>query len=86
MAVPALIAAASDLFGGKHFGSILGVILLGGFLGGAMGTWLGGKFFDLTHAYLINFLVAALVMVISAALIWAARPSRVRLVAFVPES
>ena len=80
MAVPALIASSGDLFGGKHYGSILGVILLGGFLGGAIGTWLGGKLFDLTHAYAANFVIAALTMVISMALIWSARPSRVRLI------
>ncbi|HET9529817.1 MAG TPA: MFS transporter [Blastocatellia bacterium] len=80
MALPALMASASDLFQGRHFGAILGVFILGGYLGGALGTWMGGHFFDLTQAYRINFLVAALTMFISAALIWKARPGRVRLV------
>jgi MFS family permease len=80
MALPALMASASDLFQGKHFGAILGVFILGGYLGGALGTWMGGHFFDLTKAYRINFLVAAIVMFISALLIWKARPGRVRLV------
>jgi MFS family permease len=80
MALPALMASAADLFQGKHFGSILGVMILGGYFGGALGTWMGGRFFDLTQAYSVNFLVAALVMFISAALIWKARPGRVRLV------
>jgi MFS family permease len=80
MALPSLIASAADLFQGKHFGAILGFMILGGFLGGALGTWMGGFFFDLTQAYQVNFGVAALVMVISAALIWKARPSRVRLI------
>lgn len=80
MALPALITSSSDLFDGKHFGAILGVILLGGFLGGAVGTWLGGYLYDRTGTYQMNFLVAALTMVISAMLVWKARPSRVRLV------
>src|SRR5215510_6895595 len=80
MALPALMTSAADLFHGEHFGSILGVMILGGFLGGAIGTWLGGYFFDLTHGYRLNFLVAASVMFISASLIWKARPGRVRLV------
>lgn len=80
LALPALMASAADLFQGRHFGSILGVMILGGFSGGAIGTWLGGFFFDLTHAYQVNFLVAALAMLVSAALIWNARPSRVRIV------
>lgn len=86
MALPALMASASDLFQGKHFGAILGMFILGGYFGGALGTWLGGHFFDLTQEYAVNFLVAALVMVISAGLIWKARPGRVRLVRSVAAS
>jgi MFS family permease len=80
MAQPALMASAADLFEGQHFGSILGVIILGAFAGGAIGTWLGGYFFDLLRGYQLNFLVAGLVMFVSAGLIWMARPSRVRTV------
>jgi hypothetical protein len=40
----------------------------------------GEYFFDLTKAYNMYFLVAAVVMFISAALIWKARLTRVRLV------
>jgi MFS family permease len=80
MAFPALMASVADLFQGKHFGSILGVILLSGYFGGALGSWLGGLFFDLTHAYRVNFLVAGIVMLSSAALIWKAGPGQIRLV------
>jgi len=78
MSLPALITSAADLFQGKHFGSILGVIVFGGFIGGAIGTWLGGHLFDLTRAYQVNFLVSGLAMLISAALIWKARPGSIR--------
>lgn len=80
MAFPTLMASAADLFQGKHFGSILGWIALGGYLGAALGSWLSGYLFDLTHSYRLNFLVAALVMFISAALIWKARPGQVRVI------
>jgi MFS family permease len=80
MALPALVTSAADLFRGRHFGSILGVIMLGAFVGGATGTWLGGYLFDLTKAYQTNFILSAVVMLISGALIWKARPGRVRLV------
>jgi MFS family permease len=80
MFFPALMASAADLFQGKHFGSILGVIMLSGYFGGAIGAWIGGFFFDLTHAYRINFLVAGAVMLASAALIWKAGPGQVRLI------
>lgn len=78
MAAPALMISASDLFQGKHFGSILGVIVLGGYFGGAIGAWLSGRLFDLTGAYHVNFLVSGLAMLISATLIWKARPGSVR--------
>ena len=78
MASPALMTSASDLFQGKHFGSILGVIFLGGYFGGAFGAWLGGSLFDLTGAYQVNFLVSGMAMLVSAALIWWVRPGSVR--------
>jgi len=78
MAFPALMAAAADLFQGRRFGSILGVIMLSGYFGGAIGAWLGGFLFDLTHAYRWNFLVAGALMLTSAALIWKAGPGQVR--------
>jgi len=80
MVLPSLMASAADLFQGKHFGSILGVSWLGGYMGGALGAWLSGYLFDLTHAYDINFLVIGVVMVLSAVLFWKAGPSKVRLV------
>jgi MFS family permease len=80
MVAPALMICASDLFQGKHFGSILGVIFLGGYFGGAIGAWLSGRLYDLTGAYQVNFLVAGAAMLISAALIWKVRPGSVRVV------
>jgi MFS family permease len=78
MAVPTLMISASDLFQGKHFGSILGMIFLGGYFGGALGAWLSGRLFDVTGAYQINFIASGLAMLISAGLIWKARPAGVR--------
>jgi MFS family permease len=80
MAAPALLISASDLFQGKHFGSILGVIVLGAYFGAAIGAWLSGRFFDLTHGYQANFVVGGVAMLISAVLIWKARPGRVRVI------
>jgi MFS family permease len=78
MASPSLMISASDLFQGKHFGSILGVIFLGAYFGGAIGAWLSGRLIDLTGAYQVNFLVSGLAMLVSVALIWKARPGTVR--------
>jgi len=78
MAPPSLMISASDLFQGKHFGSILGLIFLGGYFGAAIGAWLSGRLFDITGAYQLNFLVSGLTMLTSAALIWKVRPVGVR--------
>jgi MFS family permease len=78
MVITAVMISASDLFQGKHFGSLLGVIFLGGYFGGAFGAWLGGSLFDLTGAYQVNFLVSGMAMLVSAALIWWVRPGSVR--------
>jgi MFS family permease len=78
MAIPPVMISASDLFQGKHFGRILGVVFLGGYFGGAIGAWLSGSLFDLTGAYYANFLVSGLAMLTSAALIWKARPGSIR--------
>jgi hypothetical protein len=47
--------SASDLFQGKHFGSILGVVFLGGYFGVAIGAWLSVRLFALTGAYQLTF-------------------------------
>jgi MFS family permease len=78
MAPPAIMISTSDLFQGKHFGSILGVIVLVGYFGAAIGAWLSGRLFDLTGAYHVNFLVAGAAMLTAAALIWKVRPGSVR--------
>ncbi|HKX26499.1 MAG TPA: MFS transporter [Blastocatellia bacterium] len=76
MAIPSLMTSAADLFQGRNFGSILGIIVLGGLVGGALGAWLSGHFFDLTRSYQVNFLVSSLAMLLAGALIWKAQPGR----------
>jgi MFS family permease len=78
MPLPALMAATGDIFQGRHLGAIIGVLMLGGFVGGGLGAWLGGKLFDATHSYNSHFVLTVLVTIASAVLICQARPSRVR--------
>lgn len=84
MPMPALMAATGDIFQGKHLGAIIGVMMMGGFVGGAIGAWLGGKLFDLTHSYDSHFILTALVTLGSAALIWGVRPGKVRALDIAP--
>ncbi|MDW8238296.1 MAG: MFS transporter [Acidobacteriota bacterium] len=80
MCLPSLMASVADLFEGKHFGSILGIIMLGGWTVGGVGGWLSGLFFDITQGYKLSFVMAALAMVTSVWLIWRTAPRQIRVV------
>jgi len=50
---------------GQHFGlravaALVGVVLFGATLGGAMGAWVGGEVFDVTNNYQLAFIIAAI--------------------------
>jgi MFS family permease len=65
-------ALTADIFSGKGFGSILGYSTVAVGVGGALGSWLGGAFFDWTRSYLVSFALSALVLGCSDVCIWLA--------------
>jgi len=60
-----LSAISADIFHGKHFGAIFGYFTFSIGLGGAVGAWLGGFLFDLTHSYAVSFWASLACLVIS---------------------
>lgn len=78
LVTPTATAAVADLFGGKHFGSINGFIMLGFGVGGALGPWLGGLFFDWRGNYYLAFLLPLMAFPIACVAVWVAAPRRVR--------
>ena len=58
-------ALTADIFSGKGFGSILGYSTVAVGVGGALGSWLGGAFYDWTGSYLVSFALSALVVGLS---------------------
>jgi MFS family permease len=46
-----IFAGAADIFHGKHFGTISGMLLAGMGVGGAIGPWLGGYLYDTSGSY-----------------------------------
>ncbi|TMA64722.1 MAG: MFS transporter [Deltaproteobacteria bacterium] len=69
-------ALTADIFSGKGFCSILGYSTVAAGVGGALGSWLGGVFYDWTGSYLVSFALSALVLSMSDICIWlAAVPS-----------
>ena len=66
-----LSAISADIFHGKHFGAIFGYFTFSIGLGGAIGAWLGGYLFDVTHSYAIPFWVSLACLIISVFIVWA---------------
>lgn len=51
-------AMASDRFAGPHFGTIVGMVLMAGAVGSAIGPWLAGWLFDRTGSYRVPLGIA----------------------------
>jgi sugar phosphate permease len=75
---PVLFATAADLFQGRHFGSILGTIIIGFSLGGAIAPWLAGFLHDITNSYFPAFFIISGSLVATAVLMWFVAPSKIR--------
>ena len=73
--IPAMV---SDRFGGRHFGAIVGMGLMGSAVGSALGPLMAGYLFDRTGSYMVPFAIAAGCAVVAGAAGWRARALRVR--------
>jgi len=73
---PIITAIASQLFQGRRFGVIYGMLSIGNGIGGAIGPWFGGAIHDLTGSYRVAFLIAVVFCAMGAACFWLARPPR----------
>ena len=71
-------ASAADLYQGRHFGKILGLLDIGFGLGAALGTYMAGLLFDWLQSYHLMFYFIMASMCISIACIWIAAPRRAR--------
>src|SRR5438445_523206 len=73
---PIITAIASQLFPGRRFGVIYGILSVGNGIGGGVAPWFGGFVHDLTGSYRIAFLVAVGFCALGSACFWLARPPR----------
>lgn len=67
---PIITATATQLFGGRRFGAIYGVLNLGNGLGAAIGPLFGGAVHDATGSYRAAFLTAIGFCVAASACFW----------------
>jgi len=76
---PIITAMASQLFPGRRFGVIYGMLSVGNGIGGCVAPWFGGVVHDLTGSYRVAFLVAVGFCVLGSLCFRLARPRRPRL-------
>jgi len=74
---PIFMAAAADLFKGRIFGLIYGIVEACIGVGGALGSWIGGYVFDTTQSYQWAFIFAIAMFLLSDLFIWIAAPRKI---------
>jgi MFS family permease len=73
---PIITAIASQIFPGRRFGVIYGILSIGNGIGGGVAPWFGGFVHDVTGSYRVAFLIAVGFCAIGSACFWLARPPR----------
>jgi len=73
---PTITAGAADIFHGKHFGAIAGLLLTGMGTGGVIGPWLGGYIHDITGSYFSAFVLSMVCFVLACIAFWIAAPRK----------
>ena len=57
---PTMFAGGADIFHGRHYGAVAGLLLTGMGVGGVIGPWLGGYLYDTSGSYFYPFVIAIL--------------------------
>ncbi|MCC6716360.1 MAG: MFS transporter [Acetobacteraceae bacterium] len=69
---------AAEIFEGRHFGTIFGMLMLAAISGGAAGPFVVGLLRDQTGSDVAGFLAGATASIVAGAAIWLAAPRKVR--------
>jgi nitrate/nitrite transporter NarK len=77
-AAPLFPSVSADIFLGRSFGLIFGVICIGGGLGGAIGPFTTGFLRDVAGSYMVPFTMFFISLFLSCLFIWLAGPRKVR--------
>ena len=73
---PTIFAGSADIFYGRHFGAVSGLLLTGMGAGGIFGPWLGGYIFDITGSYVPAFILCLACIALSGIIFWIAAPRK----------
>jgi MFS family permease len=71
---PIIFAGTGDIFHGRCFGAISGLLLTGMGIGGILGPWIGGYIYDITDSYTNAFLLCITCFSTSCLAFWVAAP------------
>ena len=71
---PTLIAGTADIFHGRNFGAIAGLLLTGMGVSGAIGPWLGGYIYDISGSYSSAFVLCMVCFGLACIAVWIAAP------------
>lgn len=74
-------AVQMEIFQGRHYSAIAGILSVAASCGAGLGPWVTGALYDWTGSYAIAFGVAIAVCMFSIAGIWMTAPRKVRVVA-----
>jgi MFS family permease len=77
-AAPLMPSVSADIFIGRSFGLIFGMISMGAGAGGALGSYLTGALRDMTGGYVLPLSICTLSLVCSCMFVWLAGPRQVR--------
>ena len=69
-------AASADIFHGRHFGTVGGLVLGGMGVGSVLGPWLGGYLYDTLGSYKVTFVFCMISLFFSTLFLWFAAPRR----------
>ena len=73
---PIVAALTADVYRGRSYGAVLGLITFGNRLGSAIGPWLGGAIHDLTGSYRVAFATSIVALSLAAGAFTAAGRGR----------
>jgi MFS family permease len=71
---PTMHASAADIFRGRNFGAIAGLLVTGVGVGGIIGPWLGGYIYDISGSYFNAFVLCLICFVLACIAVWIAAP------------
>jgi len=76
LCAPTIYAGLADIFHGRNFGVLSGLLMTGFGIGGIIGPWLGGFIYDVTGSYTNAFLLAMMCFALSGITFWIAAPRK----------